>query len=381
MQNHAVSIVAGSTPPTAARVLVVDDEPVNLALLGELLESAGYTDIRYTSDPRSVVATVVAWDADIVLLDLTMPQLDGYALLEQLRFARRSGKYLPILVLTADNSSAAKQRALGAGANDFLAKPFDPAEVILRVGNLLETRYLHLQLTAHNDLLEARVAERTAELDEARLEILDRLACAAEYRDDDTHQHTQRVGDLSATLALELGYSDADAEVLRRAAPLHDLGKIGIPDDILLKPGSLTKAEFAQIQRHTEIGARILAGSRADCLKLGEIIARTHHERWDGSGYLGLRGESIPLGSRIVAVADVFDALTHERPYKHAWSRNEAVDYIRAGAAGQFDPMAVTAFLALVAEGRLDALDHLDDPEQVGRFVRLPGARRVHAPG
>ncbi|MEO6714601.1 MAG: HD domain-containing phosphohydrolase [Mycobacteriales bacterium] len=367
-----MSIAANASPPATARVLVVDDEPVNLSLLHELLTSAGYTDVRCTTDPRSVVSTVVSWDADIVLLDLNMPRLDGYGVLEQLRFAHRSSEYLPVLVLTADNSAQARHRALRVGANDFLSKPFDPAEVLLRVGNLLETRYLHLALSAHNDLLEARVAERTAELEESRLEILDRLACAAEYRDDDTHEHTQRVGDLAALLSLELGYSDVDAEVLRRAAPLHDLGKIGIPDEILLKPGALTTEEFALVKQHTEIGARILAGSRADCLQLGEIIARTHHERWDGSGYLGMRGSDIPVGSRIVAVADVFDALTHERPYKHAWSRAEAVQYIHDGAAAQFDPMAVTAFLALVGEGRLDALDYTDDSRQVGRFA--PGS-------
>jgi putative two-component system response regulator len=378
-----MSIAQGLAPKLSSRVLIVDDEPVNLGLLHLLLESAGYTDIRCTSDPRGVVRTVVDWDADIVLLDLAMPQLDGYALLEQLRFAVQSHTFLPVLVLTADRSAEAKQRALTLGANDFLTKPFDAAEVVLRVGNLLETRALHQQLSSHNELLEARVAERTAELEEARLEILDRLAAAAEYRDDDTHQHTQRVGDVAAMIAIGLGYADADAELLRRAAPLHDLGKIGIADDILLKPGRLTRAEFTEIKRHTEIGARILAGSRFAILQLGEIIARTHHERWDGSGYFGLRGEDIPQGARIVSVADVYDALTHDRPYKHAWPHADAVQYIRDHAASQFDPMAVTAFLALAAEGLLDALEAHPRTEraEVGRFVRLPDSFGVPAVG
>ena len=379
-----MSIAAGSLPSMSAHVLVVDDEPVNLDLLRALLESAGYTDVRCTADPRSVVRTVVDWNADIVLLDLGMPMLDGYAVLEQLRFALQSHVFMPVLVLTADGSPQAKQRALGLGANDFLTKPFDPVEVVLRVGNLLETRALHLQLSRQNELLEARVQQRTAELEEARHEILDRLAAAAEYRDDDTHQHTQRVGDVAAMIAIELGYADADAEILRRAAPLHDLGKIGIPDEILLKPGRLTKAEFAQVKRHTEIGARILAGSRFAILQQGEIIARTHHERWNGTGYLGLRGEAIPHGARIVAVADVFDALTHERPYKRAWPRADALRYVRDGASEQFDPMVVAAFVAIDAEGRLEPLERdpaAGDREQVGRFVRLPDARREHAPG
>lgn len=362
---------------------MVDDEPVNLDLLRTLLATAGYTDVRCTTDPRGVVRTVVDWNADIVLLDLAMPTLDGYAVLEQLRFALQSQVFMPVLVLTADSSMQAKQRALGLGANDYLTKPFDPAEVVLRVGNLLETRGLHLQLSRHNEQLEARVQQRTAELEEARLEILDRLAAAAEYRDDDTHQHTQRVGDVAALIAGELGYSDVDAEILRRAAPLHDLGKIGIADEILLKPGRLTTAEFAQVQRHTEIGARILAGSRFAILQMGAIIARTHHERWNGTGYLGLRGEEIPQAARIVSVADVFDALTHERPYKHAWPRADALRYVRDGAAEQFDPLVVAAFIALDAEGRLEPAERAPlhaDRVPVGRFVRLPDARE-HAPG
>ena len=376
--------IAGGTPPPSSRLILVDDEPVDLALLQALLENAGYHEIRTLTDPRSVVRTVVEWDADIVLLDLSMPQLDGYAVLEQLRFALQAHVFMPVLVITADSSAEAKQRALRLGANDYLTKPFDPAEVVLRVNNLLETRALHLQLSAQNEQLEARVQERTAELEEARLEILERLAAAAEYRDDDTHQHTQRVGDVAAMIAHALGYSDADAEILRRAAPLHDLGKIGIPDEILLKPGRLTAAEFLKVQQHTEIGARILAGSRFAILQMGEVIARTHHERWDGTGYIGLSGEAIPQASRIVAVADVFDALTHQRPYKRAWPRAEALRYLCDGAATQFDPMVVAAFTALDAEGRLEVVEHpamQGDRGSVSRFVRLPDARQESLSG
>lgn len=339
-----------------ARILAVDDEPANLRLLEHLLGAVGYRNVRVTTDPRAAVPTVLEWQPDILLLDLAMPGLDGFGVLELLDAVLPTGMFLPVLVLTANPDIEVRERALSCGANDFLTKPFDQTEVLLRINNLLHTRALHTRLEDHNQLLEARVRQRTAELEEARQEILQRLAAAAEYRDDDTHQHTRRVGDVAAAIAIEMGLSDMDAETIRLAAPLHDLGKIGIADDILLKPGRLTREEFAQIQRHTEIGARILAGSRFAILQMGETIARTHHERWNGTGYLGMRGERIPLPSRIVAVADVFDALTHERPYKHAWPRDEAVAYIRAQSGAEFDPMVVTAFDALESEGKLAPL-------------------------
>ena len=362
-----------SSTTSSARIVVVDDEPANLRLLDDLLHAAGYLNVRCTTDSMGAATTAREWGADIVVLDLNMPEYDGFAVLEELRTGAQAQEYLPVLIVTADCSMQTRQRALRLGATDFLTKPFDQVEVLLRIANLLETRSLHCTLRENNAQLERRVKQRTAELEEARLEILDRLAAAAEYRDDDTHQHTQRVGDVAALMGCALGLSDADAEIIRRAAPLHDLGKIGISDEILLKPGRLTTEEFTEIKRHTEIGARILAGSRFAILQMGEVIARTHHERWDGSGYLGLRGEAIPFASRIVAVADVFDALIHERPYKHAWPRDEALRYVRDGAATQFDPMVVTVFLELEASGRFASLEGaivLQDRAQVGRHLR-----------
>jgi putative two-component system response regulator len=366
--------VGGSPIATAAtrldaRIVAVDDEPLNLRLLERVLHEGGYRRVRLLTDPREVVACVLEWSADIVLLDLSMPHVDGYAVLEQLRQVIPRTDYLPVLVLTADCTGEAKTRALSLGARDFLTKPFDAVEVLLRIGNLLDTRLLHLSLQDQNELLEERVRQRTAELEQAREELLLRLATAAEYRDDNTHQHTQRVGVVSAALGTELGLAEADAEILGLAAPLHDLGKIGIPDEILLKPGALTEAEFAKIRRHTEIGARILAGSRFAILQLGELIARTHHERWDGSGYHGLRGQEIPLPARIVSVADVYDALTHERPYKHAWPHDEALGYIRTESGSHFDPVVVAAFLALEAAGRIAEIE-------AGAADVLPGVGR-----
>jgi cyclic di-GMP phosphodiesterase len=215
------------------------------------------------------------------------------------------------------------------------------------------------------------VAQRTRDLEQARLEILNRLALAAEYRDDDTQEHAWRIGRTCALLALAVGLPEGEAELIRRAAPLHDIGKIGIPDAILLKPGRLSGAEFGVIKTHTTIGAEILSGSRSPLLVLAERIARTHHERWDGRGYpRGLAGEQIPLAGRIVAVADVFDALTHQRPYKEAWPVQQAVSEVLAQAGAQFDPRLVDAF---------SRLDHSTLLRSV-KESELPGGSRVLRP-
>lgn len=200
----------------------------------------------------------------------------------------------------------------------------------------------------YQELLEAEVQERTAELEEARIEILNRLALAAEYRDDDTYEHTERVAATSASLLQALGASDEEVALIRQAAPLHDLGKLGVSDTILLKPGRLTPEELARMKLHTRLGAQILSGSRSDVLRLAEQIALTHHEWWDGSGYpSGLAGSEIPLAGRVVALADVFDALTHRRPYKEAWPVERAVEEVRSLAGRQFDPAVVEAFFSL----------------------------------
>ncbi|MGH2918861.1 MAG: HD domain-containing phosphohydrolase [Solirubrobacteraceae bacterium] len=330
------------------RILVVDDEDANVLLLRRILERDGYARVDSTTRPDRVAAMFAAHPPDLVLLDLHMPVMDGFAVMEQLRPLTGEGRGVPFLVLTADATDATRRRALSVGARDFLTKPLDQIELLLRVRNLLEVKHLQDRLREHNAQLEHKVAERTFDLDQSRLEMLERLALAAEYRDDTTQEHAWRIGRICALVALALGLPDHDVELIARAAPLHDVGKIGISDTILLKPGKLTDEEFEVIKTHTTIGAEILAGSRSPLLRLAEQIALTHHERWDGGGYPGgLRGDAIPLPGRIAAVADVFDALTHDRPYKRAWPVQDAVAEIVSQAGRHFDPGVVDAFATL----------------------------------
>ncbi|PQV63132.1 putative two-component system response regulator [Abditibacterium utsteinense] len=352
----------------AARILIVDDEPANVLLLQRILDSAGYSALSNASNGEDALKCCDKEIPDLILLDLMMPVCDGFGVLSGIA-PLLVENYLPVLVLTADVSPAAKRRALRAGAKDFLTKPFDATEVLLRVKNLLETHFLTLQLRDQNHHLEARVRVRTMELqnsnrklelfnaqlqasklalEESQVEVLHRLAQAAELRDDDTGQHTRRVGEMAARLAAKIGLGESEIEIIRQAAPLHDVGKIGISDTILLKPGKLTPDEFDVMKTHTSIGATLLASGQSPIVRAAESIALTHHERFEGSGYpRGLRGEEIPLEGRILAVVDVFDALTHERPYKKAWPIEAARAEIQAQSGRHFDPQIVAAFLEI----------------------------------
>jgi putative two-component system response regulator len=332
-----------------APILMVDDERANILVLERLLQKAGYRNVRSTTDPRTVLGLVAELRPDLLLLDLKMPGLDGFEILELLRVgaAASSEPSLPVLVLTADATKETKRRALAAGATDFLTKPFDLDEVLLRIANMLDLRSLTLELRAKNASLEDRVFERTRELEESHIETFERLALAAEYRDDDTGQHTRRVGRMAALLGQELGVGPDVVQLLERAAGLHDVGKIGIPDAILLAPRKLTVEEFDVVKTHTVIGAKILSGSRSPLMRMAEEIAWSHHERWDGGGYGGAVAEEIPLTGRITTVADVFDALTHARPYKDAWPLERAIEEIAQQRGDQFDPRVVDAFVSI----------------------------------
>ena len=341
---------------TESRILAIDDSEANLLVLESILDDIGFTHIVTLSDPTRAVATCQAFEPDLVLLDLHMPRMSGLDVISAIR-ERKSESYLPVLMLTADISSEAKVRALSAGANDFLTKPFDRTEVELRIRNLLQMRHLHRQLHNQNAILERKVAERTQEVEAAKIEILERLAMAAEFRDDQTGEHTKRVGMICALIGEALGLDEKETQTIERAAPLHDVGKIGIPDRILLKPGPLTPAEFELMKRHTSIGAQLLSQSLSPTLQLAETIAATHHERWDGSGYgMRLSGEAIPLAGRILAIADVFDALTHDRPYKSSWPTQAAINEITSSSGTKYDPLVVAAFLRVVESGGLEGL-------------------------
>lgn len=332
-----------------ARILIVDDEEQNITLLRRLLERAGFSHIESTPDPREVAALYVRFRPDLILLDLHMPHMDGFAVMDQLNEIAEAS-YLPILMLTGDLSQEAKREALSHGAKDFVNKPFHHDEVLLRISTLLETRFLYLEIQSQNQALEAKVLERTHELQAAEIEIIERLARAAEFRDDKTGQHTERVGQMAALMAERIGLPAAQVSLIRRAAPLHDVGKLGIPDAILLKLGKLTPDEFALVKTHTTIGARILSGSRFPILRFAEEIALNHHERWNGEGYTGIAGDAIPLAGRIVAVADVFDALTQKRPYKAAWPVGDAIAEIERQRGRQFDPALADAFLQIIGQ-------------------------------
>ena len=341
-------------PFTQARILIVDDESTNVDLLKRLLGRAGFTRLDSTTDSREAGEMFERLGPDLVLVDLHMPHMDGLQVIDELTRLGRA-TYLPILMLTGDITPEARREALTRGAKDFVNKPFHADEVLLRIRTLLETRFLYLKIQSQNQVLEAKVRERTEELEAAQIEILERLARAAEFRDDQTGQHTERVGQMAALIAKEIGMASADASLIRRAAPLHDVGKIGIADEILLKLGRLTAEEFTIVKTHTTIGARILSGSRFSLLRVAEEIAFTHHERWDGSGYHGMVGEAIPLVGRIVSIADVFDALTQKRPYKAAWTVEDAVAEIERQRGHQFDPPIVDAFIRIINRSPADA--------------------------
>ena len=335
-----------------ARILVLDDEPLNVEYLGRLLRHEGFTAVHATSDARQTVRMFQEEGADLVLLDLHMQPMGGMEVLAELRAGAGRDEYLPVVFLSGDLSPQVRRSALGAGATDFLTKPFDSAEVILRIRGLLLTRFLQLDLKAHNDMLEERVRARTTELAESRHEIFLRLCRVAAYRDDATSEHTKRVGQLTEQLALALGHSPQSAALMGMAAQLHDIGKVGIPDSILFKAGRLTDSEMATMREHARIGAESLSGSNSTLLQLAEQIALEHHERWDGTGYPhGLASESISIAARIVAVVDVCDALAHDRPYRPAWPMDQVRAEIEKAQGTHFDPDVAAAFIAMLDAG------------------------------
>ncbi|MBI3927893.1 MAG: response regulator [Armatimonadetes bacterium] len=336
----------------ASRILLVDDDPAILALLERVLRAHGFSNLTGICRGEEAVQRYVDIRPDLVLLDLNMPGVDGFAVIERLQELQLLDplQYVPILVLTGDGSRETRLQALASGARDFLQKPFDQ-EIVHRIQNLLEVRMLYKRTWNQNQNLELAVRGRTQELQMAQYETLRRLGIAAEYRDDDTGTHILRMSHYCELVAATAGLAADRTRLILHASPMHDIGKIGIPDSILLKKGKLDPEEWVIMKSHTLIGGKILSGGSCPLLRLAESIALTHHERWDGNGYPhGLRGEEIPVEGRITAVCDVFDALTSERPYKRAWTVEEAVAELARCRGSQFQAELVDAFLDVLPQ-------------------------------
>ncbi|MFW5450032.1 MAG: HD domain-containing phosphohydrolase [Methylophagaceae bacterium] len=346
----------------SAHILIVDDQILNVKLLEGILKKEGYDHVFSTTDSREAVSMYVQHQIDILLLDIRMPHLDGFAVMGLLNDLTHDNDYLPILVLTAELTSETRSKALSGGAKDFLTKPFDRLEVLQRINNILEVRLLHKQVQNQNQILEAKVAERTKELELSRYEVIERLGKAAEFKDNETGNHILRMAKYSRLLAQAAGLSKEEVDLIYLAAPMHDIGKIGIPDHILLKPGKFEPDEWEIMKSHVLLGADILSGSDdIPLLYKAKTIALTHHERWDGQGYPnGLSGEDIPIEGRICAIADVFDALTSDRPYKEAWTVEKSVALLHAESGQQFDPNLIPLFDSILDEVLAYREEHMD---------------------
>jgi putative two-component system response regulator len=329
----------------AQQVLIVDDTEINLILFAALVKKLGDCESHSFSDSRAGLAWVQQYVPDLVIVDYMMPEMDG---LEFIRLLREipGREAIPVLMITANDQKQIRYRALDIGANDFLTKPVDKVEFLARAKNMLTLNDARKKLADQAAWLAEEVRKATHEVVERERETVIRLSRAAEFRDPETGAHILRMAHFSQIIARGMGLSESDQYLLLEAAPMHDIGKVGIADKILLKPGRLEPEEFEIMKRHATIGYELLQGSSSRVLQAGAEIARGHHEKFDGSGYpQGLKGEDIPIFSRIVAVADVFDALTSERPYKKAWDVEAAVDFLKAGSGSHFDPACVTAFL------------------------------------
>jgi putative two-component system response regulator len=323
-------------------ILIVDDEPMNIDVLSGVLRSE-YKVRAALNGKRALAIAMANPMPDMIMLDIMMPDIDGYEVCRQIK-ANPVTKNIPVIFVTAKNQDEDEKKGLELGAVDYITKPINPALVLARV-------HTHLALYDQNRELERMVRERTDELHHTRLEIILRLGRAAEYKDNETGMHVMRMSHYSQVLALAAGLNEEDAELLLDASPMHDIGKIGIPDNILRKPGKLDENEWDTMQQHPEIGGEIIGTHKSKLLDMARDIALTHHEKFNGKGYpKGLKGEEIPFVSRIVSIADVFDALTTERPYKKAWSVEDALKLIQDEAGKSFDPQLVELFIGVMPE-------------------------------
>lgn len=373
----------GATSELRDRIVIVDDEPANVIVVRKHLERAGYQHFESTTDSTVAFDLIQASQPDVVLLDINMPEVSGIDILKQIR-GHEATRQLPVLILTANSEHATKVICLELGATDFLIKPVDAMELVPRVRNALQNKSYQDRLARHAAELERKVRERTEELELSRCQAVYCLARAAEMRDNDTGNHVIRVGRFAGVIAKNLGLSESYVREIELAAQLHDVGKIAIPDAILLKPGKLEPDEFEIIKTHVRHGRNIIEpcvgndasltrslGERGEhrlsdgssLMRMAATIAQTHHEKYDGSGYpLGLAGEAIPIEGRITAVADVFDALSSERTYKRAFPREKCFEILREGRGKHFDPQVLDAFFAGSAEIVQIQVEFMDCP-------------------
>jgi response regulator RpfG family c-di-GMP phosphodiesterase len=327
-------------------ICVIDDNAVNLALVIGLARQIQDEEVLSFDHPARALAALAETSSDLILVDYMMPDIDGIEVIKRLR-AMPLHADTPIAMVTTLDQRAVRIAALEAGATDFISKPIDALEFKVRAKNLMKLGVATRILRDRAEWLASEVAAATRSLTQREQEIIVTLARAAEYRDPETGAHIRRMARYCGLIAEQMGCNRRFIDDLVRAAPMHDVGKIAVADAVLLKPGALTADERREMQRHTQFGGEILAGSNAPIIKLAHEIATTHHERFDGKGYpLGLRGRAIPLSGRIAAVADVFDALTSERPYKRAWSIEEARAFLEHERGGHFDPDCVNALIA-----------------------------------
>ena len=329
-------------------VLIVDDQSTSRTILSHVVKSINpKTKVVEKTNPEQALEWATEHTADLVFVDYVMPEMDGIAFV---RLLKTLPKYesVPVVMITIKKDAETRYAALDAGVADFLSKPFDVYECTAHSKNLLTMRQQHFALQNKSELLESLVKIATSEIKSREKETLMRLARAGEYKDYDTAMHLQRMSLYSRALAEAVGLTMEEAEVIELASPLHDIGKIGIPDSILLKKGSLDNEQMTIMRKHPLIGYEILQDSPSKYLQKGGEIALAHHEKFDGNGYpYGLKGADIPLSARIVALTDVFDALTSVRPYKEAWSIDKALDYIRSESGKHFDPELVTIMLSI----------------------------------
>jgi putative two-component system response regulator len=349
-----------------ARILIIDDQKLHSFFLEKLLKQEGYQEILCVIEPLKALASVREFKPDLLVLDLIMPQINGFQIMEQLNDFRKD-HYLPILALSEDRGSEMRLHALQSGATDYLNKPYENVEILFRIRNMIEMRILNMAVEGQNKILETKVQERTKELRDTQFEVIRRLAQAAEFRDNDTGIHIIRMSHFCAKFGETVGLNETECDLLLSASPLHDVGKIGIPDNILLKPGPLTESEWEIMKTHTSMGAQLLSGSNSPVMKMAQVIALTHHEKWDGTGYpQKLNGDQIPLVGQICSICDVFDALTSHRPYKKAWTPDDALQEIVKQKSRQFNAKMVDAFTKVFPEIIKIREKYSDEIQKVG---------------